>query len=92
MHPGERTNLKVLRPQGDFDAAALCHIRDELRAATAAAPVVVDFRDVEICQPFALAALFETVNGAGGAVRTRGLCRHHELLLGYLGLRLAEPA
>lgn len=66
---------QVLSLEGDFDATAFCRIREIVERATAFAPIVLDFRNVRACQPFALAELFEVLARSKGAARARGLSR-----------------
>ena len=82
-----KTNEQVHYLEGDFDATALCQIRDLIREATSFAPIILDFRDVRCCLPFALGELFAILARLDGAVRTRGLTQQHDVLLDYLGLK-----
>ena len=76
----------MLNLAGNFDGSAFLRVRGFLLAATASAPVVLDFRQVRHCQPVALVSLFELLAGLEVAtVRIRGLCQQHYLLLNYLG-------
>ncbi len=77
---------QVMFLEGQFDAPAFCRIRELISRATTAAPLTLSFRDVRFCDPFALGKLFEVIAQADGAVLTQGLSRHHDVLLGYLGL------
>jgi anti-anti-sigma regulatory factor len=77
--------------QGDFDGPAFRRIRELLCGATAAAPIVLNFRDVHFCQPFALGALFEMLTRSGGAIQALGLSQQNDVLLGYLGFRAEAP-
>jgi hypothetical protein len=83
-------NEQVLYLTGDFDSSAFFRIRDLVRNATASAPIVLNFRDVPFCHPFALSELFEILVRTGGAVRALGLSRQHDVLLAYLGHRGAD--
>jgi hypothetical protein len=76
---------RVVTLDKDFDGNVFAKLRPSLSEATAAAPLLLDFRDVRHCHPFALARLFELLGDLGGSVRVRGLCQHHYQLLGYLG-------
>lgn len=75
--------------EGDFDSPALGQIRELILEATVFAPLILDFRDVRCCLPFALGELFALLAGLDGAVRTRGLTHQHHVLLDYLGLKQA---
>jgi predicted dehydrogenase len=80
------TDRRVTFLEGQFDAPAFCRIRELINQATASAPVILSFRDVRYCDPFALGELFEVIAQSDGAVVTQGLSHHHDVLLGYLGL------
>jgi anti-anti-sigma regulatory factor len=77
---------RVFQVEETLDAPTFCELRERLDAAADAGDVLLDLRGVRTWDPFALAALCELVANSRGAIRMRGLCAHHEVLLGYLGL------
>jgi hypothetical protein len=71
-----------------FDVPAALRLADAIARVPPGTDVVIDFTHTRACHDFALAALSHALIrlGANGPrVRTRGLSRHHQRVLRYLG-------
>jgi hypothetical protein len=77
----------VLRPEGIFDVPAAWRLREAIATYAPTSNVTLDFGGLRECHDFALAALLQSVaSTAGPRLSIRGLCRHQERLLRYLGV------
>jgi hypothetical protein len=79
----------VLHLGGTFDAAAARRVCGRLSELPAHADVVIDFNQVKQLHDHGLAAIAGAIGARAPGVAVRGLGRHHERLLRYLGVDLA---
>lgn len=77
----------VIRIDGTFDAKAATRLAGWLVEVPAAAPLVLDFSQVRVCEDFGLAAVADDLAGRDQVV-VHGLTRHHERMLKYFGVEL----
>ncbi len=75
----------VISIDGIFDTQAASALRESLAAMTPAGPVVLDFSRARDVHDFALAVIAHGLAADGITARYRGLLRHQERLLHYLG-------
>jgi anti-anti-sigma regulatory factor len=81
----EEDDEHVLNLGGDFDTTAFDQIRDFVLGAASPPRVIIDFHGVHFCHPLALSKLVGLLHDSEGAVRARGLCQQHLVLLRYFG-------
>ncbi|HET8541045.1 MAG TPA: STAS domain-containing protein [Anaeromyxobacter sp.] len=80
----------VIRLDGNFDAGAANRLCGWLVEVPSSRPLVLDFTHVTKCEDFGLAAVAQDLAARDGLV-VRGLTRHHERMLRYLGVTLDGP-
>jgi hypothetical protein len=79
----------VVRVDGTFDAKAASRLSGWLAEIPVDAALVVDFAAVRECQDLGLAAVARDLAAREG-LAVRGLTRHQERMLRYLGVDLAR--
>jgi anti-anti-sigma regulatory factor len=77
----------VIRIDGTFDAKAASRLSGWLAEVPAGGPLVLDFSAVRDCQDFGLAQVASDL-AARERLVVRGLTRHQERMLRYLGVDL----
>lgn len=77
----------VIRVDGTFDAKDAARLAGWLAEVPAAGKLVLDFTSVRDCQDFGLAAVASDL-AARERLVVRGLTRHQERMLRYLGVDL----
>ena len=80
----------VIHIDGNFDASAASRLSGWIVEVPSGQPLVLDFTQVKTCEPFGLAAVARDL-AARNPVVVRGLTRHDERMLRYLGVKLGEP-
>ncbi len=80
----------TIRIEGTFDAKAAMRLSGWLREVPARGPLVLDFSAVRDCHDSGLAAV-ATDLAAREQLVVRGLNRHQERMLRYLGVDLDRP-
>jgi hypothetical protein len=81
----------VIRVDGTFDAKAASRLSGWLAEVPAGGPLVIDFREVRECQDFGLARVAADLSAREHVV-VRGLTRHQERMLRYLGVILRDES
>jgi anti-anti-sigma regulatory factor len=81
----------VIRIDGTFDARAALRLAGWLVEVPREEPLVLDFTQVRRCEDFGLASVADDL-GARGRLVVRGLTRHQERMLRYLGVELEKAA
>ncbi len=81
----------VIHIDGDFDATAATRLSGWLVEVPESDPIVLDFTGVHRCEPLGLAAVAGKL-ATHDHLRVRGLTRHDERMLRYLGVTLDAPA
>jgi hypothetical protein len=79
----------IIRIDGTFDAKAASRLSGWLAEVPAGGPLVIDFREVRECQDFGLARVAADLASREQLV-VRGLTRHQERMLRYLGVELRD--
>ncbi len=79
----------VIRIGGTFDARAASRLAGWLVEVPRDDALVLDFTQVRACEDFGLASVAEDLHARGQLV-VRGLTRHQERMLRYLGVPLDE--
>jgi hypothetical protein len=77
----------VIRIDGTFDAKAASRLAGWLVEVPRDGSLVLDFTQVRICEDFGLAALADDL-ASRDHLHVRGLTRHQERMLRYLGVVL----
>jgi hypothetical protein len=80
----------TIRVDGNFDSSEACRLAGWLHKVPVGEPLVLDFMAARHCEDFDLATLAGELKGRT-RVRVRGLSRHQEKLLRYLGVELRAP-
>lgn len=83
---GARGEL-VIRVEGAFDAAAAARLSGWLAEVPRGEALVLDFTQVQACEDFGLASVAGDLLAHDRLV-VRGLTRHQERMLRYLGVEL----
>jgi anti-anti-sigma regulatory factor len=81
----------VIHIDGDFDATAATRLSGWLVEVPDDDPLVIDFTRVRRCEPVGLAAVAGRL-AAHERLQVRGLTRHDERMLRYLGVPLEDAA
>jgi anti-anti-sigma regulatory factor len=81
----------VIRIDGTFDAKAASRLAGWLVEVPREESLVLDFTQVRRCEDFGLASVADDL-GARGHLVVRGLTRHQERMLRYLGVELDKVA
>lgn len=81
----------VIRMDGAFDAKAASRLAGWLVEVPREDVLVLDFTQVRSCEDFGLASVADDL-GARGHLVVRGLTRHQERMLRYLGVELERTA
>jgi anti-anti-sigma regulatory factor len=76
-----------IRIRGAFDAKAAARLAGRLVEIPLDGVLVLDFTQVRVCEDFGLASLAEDLSARVRLI-VRGLTRHQERMLRYLGVRL----
>jgi len=79
----------VIRIDGTFDAKAASRLAGWLVEVPRDDALILDFTQVRICEDFGLASVAGDL-GARGHLVVRGLTRHQERMLRYLGVDLGK--
>ena len=79
----------VIRIDGTFDAKAASRLAGWLVEVPRDDVLVLDFTQVRACEDFGLASVADDL-GARGHLVVRGLTRHQERMLRYLGVELEK--
>ena len=77
----------VIRIDGTFDAKAASRLAGWLLEGPQDDVLILDFTQVRACEDFGLASVADDL-GARGHLVVRGLTRHQERMLRYLGVEL----
>ena len=80
----------TIRIDGDLGSSEAYRLAGWLREVPVEEPLVLDFTAAHHCEDFGLATLAGELKGRTG-VTVRGLSRHQEKLLRYLGVDLRAP-
>lgn len=81
----------VIQIGGTFDAKAAARLSRWLLEVSPDDALVLDFTQVRTCEDFGLAAVADDL-GARARLVVRGLTRHQERMLRYLGVQLQRSA
>jgi hypothetical protein len=81
----------TIRVDGDFGSSEAFRLAGWLRELPTEEPLVLDFGAARRCEDFDLATVAGELTGRTG-VTVRGLSRHQEKLLRYLGVDLRAAA
>lgn len=79
----------VIRIDGTFDARAASRLAGWLVEVPREEALILDFTQVRRCEDFGLASVADDL-GARGHLVVRGLTRHQERMLRYLGVELEK--
>jgi hypothetical protein len=79
----------VIRIDGTFDAKAASRLAGWLIEVPREEVLILDFTQVRRCEDFGLASVADDL-GARGHLVVRGLTRHQERMLRYLGVALEK--
>jgi anti-anti-sigma regulatory factor len=83
------TGELVFKVEGVLDSPSAEALRTRIDAVRPGTSVVLDFTHTEVIEDLALAILLHDIGAALCRVHARGLSRHQERLLRYLGFAAA---